>query len=105
MAKNKISDLRDHLFEELEALKDPEKPLDQELQRAAAISQIAQAIINSAKVEVDMIKALNATAPASPAFFNLAGESRALPPGKELGPHEFGTANGKLRKIASGAEQ
>lgn len=50
MAKNKLQDLRDHLFETIENLKDPEKPM--EIQRAVAISQVANAIINSAKLEV-----------------------------------------------------
>jgi hypothetical protein len=58
MAKNKISDLRDHLFETLEALKDTDKPMD--VERARAISGVAQVIINSAKVEVDLIKAIDA---------------------------------------------
>jgi hypothetical protein len=58
VAKNKITDLRDHLFETLEALKDPDKPM--ELDRAKAISQVAQTIIDSAKVEVELVKALNA---------------------------------------------
>lgn len=53
--KNKIQDLRDHLFETLEALKDPHEPM--ELERAKAISDVAQTIINSAKVEVDFLKA------------------------------------------------
>jgi len=48
--KNKISDLRNHLFETIEALKDPDKPMD--IARAKAISDVAQTIIASAKVEV-----------------------------------------------------
>lgn len=52
--KNKIEDLRDHLFATLEALRDPEKPM--ELDRARAISEVAQTIINTAKVEVDYAK-------------------------------------------------
>ena len=54
MAKNKITDLRDHLFETLEALKDPENPM--ELARARAISDVAQTIIDAARVEVEMVK-------------------------------------------------
>jgi hypothetical protein len=54
MAKNKICDLRDHLFETLEALKDKESPLD--LDRAKAICNVAQTVINSAKVEVDYLR-------------------------------------------------
>jgi hypothetical protein len=52
--KNKIEDLRNHLFATLEALQDEEKPM--ELGRAKAIAEVAQVIINSAKVEVDFIR-------------------------------------------------
>lgn len=54
MVKNRIEDLRDHLFETIEALKDTENPMA--LDRAKAISDVAQTIINSAKVEVAFIK-------------------------------------------------
>lgn len=47
--KNKIEDLRNHLFETLEALKDKEKPM--EIDRAKAIAQVAGVIIESAKAE------------------------------------------------------
>jgi hypothetical protein len=77
MAKNKITDLRDHLFETLEALKDPEKPMD--LERARVISEVAQTIINTAKVEVELVKAVSASAPGSGQFFNLPEETRTLP--------------------------
>lgn len=53
--KNKIDDLRNHLFATLEALQDAEKPMD--LERARTIASVAQTVINSAKVEVDFIKA------------------------------------------------
>jgi hypothetical protein len=53
--KNKIEDLRNHLFATLEALQDEEKPMD--LDRAKTISDVAQVIINSAKVEVEFLKA------------------------------------------------
>lgn len=52
--KNKISDLRNHLFETLEALKDEDRPMD--LARAKAISDVAQTIINSAKVEIEYLE-------------------------------------------------
>lgn len=52
--KNKLSDLRNHLFETIERLKDDEKPM--EIDRAKAISDVAQAIINSAKVELRAIE-------------------------------------------------
>lgn len=52
--KNKIEDLRNHLFETLEALKDPDKPMD--LDRAKAVADVAQVIVNSAKVECEHLK-------------------------------------------------
>lgn len=56
--KNKIEDLRNHLFVTIESLLDADKPM--EIERAKAIADVAQVMINSAKVEVDMIKALGA---------------------------------------------
>lgn len=53
--KNRIDDLRNHLFATLEALQDKDDPMD--LDRAKAVADVAQTIINSAKVEVDFLKA------------------------------------------------
>ena len=69
MAKNKISDLRDHLFAALEGLSDPDKPMD--VGRARAISDVAQTIIDSARVEVELVKVVGASA-----FFDLPEEDR-----------------------------
>jgi uncharacterized protein with FMN-binding domain len=55
MAKNKIQDLRDHLFETIELLKDDDKRMN--IEKAKAISEVAQTIINTAKLEVDFIRA------------------------------------------------
>ena len=55
--KNRIEDLRDHLFATLEELRDKDKPM--ELERAKAIADVAQTIINSAKVEVDYLRAVS----------------------------------------------
>lgn len=52
---NNITELRSHLFETIAALKDKDKPM--EIDRAKAISDVAQVIINSAKAEVDYIRA------------------------------------------------
>ena len=49
-----IADLRKHLFDTIAALKDSEKPMD--LERAKTIADVAQTIINSAKVEVDFMR-------------------------------------------------
>lgn len=53
--KNKIDDLRNHLFATIESLLDEEKPMD--IYRAQAVADVAQVIVNSAKVEVDFLKA------------------------------------------------
>jgi hypothetical protein len=53
--KNKIEDLRNHLFATLESLQDEKEPMD--INRAKAIADVAQVIVNSAKIEVDFIRA------------------------------------------------
>ena len=50
-----LEDLREHLFETLQALRDKEQPMD--IARARAISEVAQTVINSAKAEVDYVRA------------------------------------------------
>lgn len=52
MPKNKIEDLRNHLFETIEMLKDKEIDVN----TAKAISDTAQVIINSAKIEIEFMK-------------------------------------------------
>lgn len=54
MPKNKIDDLRNHLFDTMERLLDPDDPMD--IDRAEAVGKVAQVIVNSAKVEVDFMK-------------------------------------------------
>lgn len=52
--KNKIDDLRNHLFATLEDLRDKDKPMD--IERAEAIAKVAQVMVNSAKVENDFLR-------------------------------------------------
>jgi hypothetical protein len=54
MPKNGIQDLRNHLFETLEAPKDEEKPMDTD--RARAICMVAEKLIDSARVEVKFLE-------------------------------------------------
>lgn len=54
--KNKIEDLRNHLFATLEALQDIEAPM--EIERAKAIAQVAGVIVESAKAEVKFLEAV-----------------------------------------------
>jgi hypothetical protein len=55
MARNKIEDLRNHLFEVIEMLKDGDIDMD----KAKTIAEVAQVIVNSAKVEVNFIKVVH----------------------------------------------
>ena len=57
--KNKISDLRNHLFVVLEELSDPESTYD--LEKAKIIANVAQTIINSASVENQYLKIVGST--------------------------------------------
>ena len=57
MARNKINDLRDHLFETLERLKEG----DIDIATAKAMADVGQVIINSAKIEIDFIRATGST--------------------------------------------
>lgn len=54
MSDKSISDLRDHLFATIVALRDPVNPMD--VNRARAISEVARQIVDSAKVEVEHMK-------------------------------------------------
>jgi hypothetical protein len=78
MPKNTMTDLRNHLFEVMEALKDDENPM--ELDRARAVCQVAGKLIDSAKVEIDFLKEMDASK--ATGFFELPAASHepvALP--------------------------
>lgn len=49
--KNRMVDLRNHLFATLEALQDKEEPMD--IERALAVASVAHEVVAAAKVEVD----------------------------------------------------
>lgn len=73
MAKT-LDDLREHLFATLDALRDKHKPM--EIERAKAISQVADAVIESAKAEVAYLKATGRDDVSLPAFAALPDKSR-----------------------------
>lgn len=57
--RNKMIDLNNHLFVELERLNDDEltgEELDKELKRASAMGDIASQIISNAKISLDATK-------------------------------------------------
>lgn len=55
---NTIEALREELFGTLRALRNAENPMD--IERAKAVVNVADAIIDSAKVEVDYVRATGA---------------------------------------------
>ena len=57
MPKDKIQDLRHHLFETIEMLKDKEIDIN----TARVIAEVSQVIVNTAKVEVSFIRATQST--------------------------------------------
>jgi hypothetical protein len=65
--KNKLTDLRNHLFETLEALKDQDNPMD--VDRARAISEVGKTLIDSAKLELQFLE-LTGAAERSTKFFD-----------------------------------
>ena len=54
-----ITDMREHLMQTLASLRDRENPMD--VDRARAVAQVASVLVDSAKVEVDYIKATGST--------------------------------------------
>lgn len=55
--KNKLSDLRDHLFLALENLSDAKtEDLDMAVRKADAVSNVAKVIVDTARVEIDYIR-------------------------------------------------
>lgn len=61
--KNKMTDLRNHLFATLEALQDKDDPMD--IDRAKAIAEVGKVLVDSAKVEVAFISATDGQAPST----------------------------------------
>ena len=72
--KNKLPDLRNHLFEAIEMLKSG----DIEIHQAQAINNLAQTLVASAKVEVDYLRA---TEGGESSFISSAVGQSNLPPG------------------------
>lgn len=61
MAKNDLTALRDHMFEVIERLKSNNDPQASECEKldvdtAKAITNAAQTIVHSAKIEIDFLK-------------------------------------------------
>lgn len=64
MPRNNLTDLNNHLFEQLERLNDEElsdESLQKEFKRADAMSKIASQIIDNGKLELDAVKVMYET--------------------------------------------
>lgn len=76
--RHDVAELRRHLFETIAALRDKEAPMD--IARARAVSEVAQVIIDSARVEVDAARVMK-KAPNS-GFLTLPAAAPAEGPGE-----------------------
>ncbi len=77
MARNKIEDLRDHLFAALERLnEDTIKPEDLklEVQNAKAIAELSTAVVETAKIEIEFLEAIGANKSGSQLFKDLTNQ-------------------------------
>jgi N-acetylglutamate synthase-like GNAT family acetyltransferase len=62
MSKNRLLDLNDHLFAQMERLSDEDikkEDLDEEIQRARAVAGVANQIINNARLVLEASKAIS----------------------------------------------
>ena len=62
MPRNKITDLNNHLFAQLEKLNDDDlspEQIDQECKRAKAMSSIASQILQSSRLTLEAMKLVN----------------------------------------------
>lgn len=57
MAKNNIQDLQNHLFETIERLLDKEDSI--EVEKAKAIVKVSDAIVNTAKLQLQYVKTVD----------------------------------------------
>ncbi len=82
--KNKMTDLRDHLFATLEALQDKESPM--EIDRAKAIADVGRVLVETAKVEVAFLNAMEGKG-TSTGFIESTRELPAPQTSREVGNH------------------
>lgn len=72
-----MTDMREHLMETLAALRDRDNPMD--VDRARAVAQVAGVLVDSAKVEVDYIRATGSDGDSL--FIDSLNNKPSLPPG------------------------
>jgi hypothetical protein len=57
--QHELGDLRELMFDQMKRLADPNCDLEKELKRSTAIVDVGKTLIDSAKVEVEFVKATN----------------------------------------------
>jgi hypothetical protein len=100
---NNITDLRQHLFDALRGLSDKQNPLD--IDRAKAVAEVSQTIINSVRAETEHMKVTGQNTatgfiPAQPA----SGRQPAIPvvidpPDKPSMADQLAGANVRTHKL------
>lgn len=79
--KNKLQDLNDHLFAQMERLGDEEtsgEKLTAEIERSKAMTNVAAQIINNAKLVLDaQVKFSEGRLRATPKMIGITGEANA----------------------------
>lgn len=73
----KIEDLRDTLFAQLERLSNENADVHKEAERAEAIIKVSDAILKSARVEIEFVQVTQQTK-SLPAFFEEAPKQQQL---------------------------
>jgi hypothetical protein len=74
-----IETLRDAMFKQLEALSNPNlttEQLEREIDKAHAVSKLGDTIINSGRLELDFMRAMERSTPLTEMFPDNEGKSR-----------------------------
>lgn len=74
--KNKIEDLRNHLFAQLEKLSDENIDIDKECKRTELMINISEALLNTGKLEIEFLDKTSGNAANGTGFFPVAKEQR-----------------------------
>lgn len=89
-----ITELRAHLMATLASLRDRDNPMEPD--RARAIAQVAGVLVDTARVEIDYLKA---TGQDESRFLDTTGGER-LPDGTAQGAHNpFGLTTGRVHRL------
>jgi hypothetical protein len=86
--QNTSKKLRDHLFDQMQRLTDPDANLEIELKRATALAKVGTVIVNSAKQEIEAMK-----------LMQREGPSKKKPAAKQI---QMKPVKGKAKQIGNG---